>query len=361
MGRETGSAASWPAILASLRGFVDFDGCIVLRRCGGSGGQEVLHLEGGAPGVPIFLPATTPLDAVPSATAAPASPTGRIMDIAIPAEGGVTYVIMLVRGPARRPFDAEARDVVGRLAPMLGVLGRWSEQLRTAEAAACGARQLRAALLDVIDRFGAGLWLVDERLRVLLASPRASASCAFTVRGGQLMPAAGAQDERPLAEAVAAVLQGGSGGVPPLRGLRLGTGLKPVRVLVTALDTGGGTVGGDRIAAIVQPPGDLPEHEEGVIQALFGLTRVEASIARLLCEGMPPNEAAERLRIKPNTLRGYLKGIFLKLEVHRQADLVRLIGATAGLLRRAPLRPVGGGAGVMGAALTAGGADVREA
>jgi hypothetical protein len=57
-------------------------------------------------------------------------------------------------------------------------------------------------------------------------------------------------------------------------------------------------------------------------------------IVKLLSDGLTPTEVASRMRISPNTLRGYMKGIFTKLGVHRQSDLVRMIASTAGLYRQ---------------------------
>jgi DNA-binding CsgD family transcriptional regulator len=84
-----------------------------------------------------------------------------------------------------------------------------------------------------------------------------------------------------------------------------------------------------------------------MIQAMFGLSPAEARVAKLLSDGLTPSEAAERLCMRPNTLRGYMKSIFVKLDVHRQSELVRLVCTTAGLLRgageaEAPPAPLAG-------------------
>lgn len=58
--------------------------------------------------------------------------------------------------------------------------------------------------------------------------------------------------------------------------------------------------------------------------AAFGLTPREAELATLLCEGGTLAEAAAGLGITAGTARQYLKSVFSKTGVHRQADLVRL-------------------------------------
>lgn len=202
----------------------------------------------------------------------------------------------------------------------------------TAAAAAAGPDEASwHAVLAILDQFAIGLCLVDAGMRVVLISGRAVRSGAFTVKRGRL-GAACAEDERRLRAAVAGVL-GPEG--PPLQGLCLGPSAQPTRAFVTMVDvpaSDGGASGG-RLAAVVVPSTAAPDHREHVIQGMFGLTRVEAAITKLLSDGVPPNEAAERTRLRPNTLRGYMKAIFAKLDVHRQSDLVRLVSTTAGLVR----------------------------
>src|SRR4029077_861402 len=89
-------------------------------------------------------------------------------------------------------------------------------------------------------------------------------------------------------------------------------------------------------AGLLVLSGGTPCHDDQVIRSMFGLTKVEAMIVKLLSDGIPPNEAARRLRVSPHTLRGYMKVIFAKLGVHRQSDLVRMITSRAGLIRVPP-------------------------
>lgn len=328
----------WQGVLGALRALVDFQGCAVLRRAGGR--QEVLHLEGVAPEIQAGPPGerpgglgcgTGPRNAPPGAP--PGAAARQVVEIGIPAEGGAAYAIMLIRQDPDQPFRGADLAVFERFVPALATLARCAEQMRSADAAARGADGVRQALLEVLDRFGAALWLVDARLRVVLASARAARSAAFAVKGGRLSLTC-SRDERRLEAAIAAAIEQGS---QALLGLRLGPDMRPVRALVTALDAPAPGSAGGRLVAVILPSPTPAAPQEPVIQAMFGLTPVEAAIARLLCEGVPPNEAADRMRMRPNTLRGYLKAIFTKLDVHRQTDLVRLVSATAGLLH-APCR-----------------------
>lgn len=66
-----------------------------------------------------------------------------------------------------------------------------------------------------------------------------------------------------------------------------------------------------------------PSHE--LVRRLFGLTRMEASLALLLAEGLTLDEAAEKMDVRRNTARTHLRSIFCKTGVTRQTMLVRLL------------------------------------
>lgn len=58
---------------------------------------------------------------------------------------------------------------------------------------------------------------------------------------------------------------------------------------------------------------------------VYGLTGAEVRLTAKLLQGATLAEAARQLRIKPLTAKAYLKQIFAKTSVHRQADLVRVL------------------------------------
>ena len=55
------------------------------------------------------------------------------------------------------------------------------------------------------------------------------------------------------------------------------------------------------------------------------LTRREAELAALLAEGQDMQGIAHRLSISEHTARQHLKCIFMKTDIHSQADLARRI------------------------------------
>ena len=235
---------------------------------------------------------------------------------------------------ADRPFTAEEAATAARLVPMLLMLARRGERGGGGGGAiSLGEARIAEALLAVLDQLGLGLCLVDAELRATLVSGRAMRSGGFRVRRGAVT-VPDREAEARLRGAVAAVLAAREA---PVQGLNLGCAERPLRLLVTGLREPGNPAAPPRLAALILLPEEKPQHAERVIQALFGLTPVEARIAKLLGDGLTPNEAAEQMRLKPNTLRGYMKSIFVKLDVHRQSELVRLVSTSAGLLRG--LRP----------------------
>jgi DNA-binding CsgD family transcriptional regulator len=65
--------------------------------------------------------------------------------------------------------------------------------------------------------------------------------------------------------------------------------------------------------------------EPSAIREAFSLTDREAEVASLLAEGLDIASIALRLRIRPDTVRTYLKDVLEKTGTHRQAELVALL------------------------------------
>jgi len=96
---------------------------------------------------------------------------------------------------------------------------------------------------------------------------------------------------------------------------------------------------GDRrnlIAVFLSDPEQLGTPREEWLQDLYGLTRVESRLAVLMCQGLTPDEIAKKLRISVHTVRAYLKDVFLKMGVNRQAAMVRRLVDGPGQLRTDP-------------------------
>jgi DNA-binding CsgD family transcriptional regulator len=66
---------------------------------------------------------------------------------------------------------------------------------------------------------------------------------------------------------------------------------------------------------------------EDALCSAFALTPAEAKLASRLATGEAVETASEKLGIVLGTARNQLKSIFVKIGVHRQAELVALLAA----------------------------------
>ncbi|GAB4522590.1 MAG: hypothetical protein Tsb0019_24410 [Roseibium sp.] len=93
-------------------------------------------------------------------------------------------------------------------------------------------------------------------------------------------------------------------------------------------------VGQGRAAIMFTVPGRFEPPSIDSLVELFGLTRVEAVLARTIASGGTVEDAAANCKVTHETARTYLKRIFQKLGVRRQVDMVQLILTTPAALVR---------------------------
>lgn len=84
------------------------------------------------------------------------------------------------------------------------------------------------------------------------------------------------------------------------------------------------------LALFLARPGDELVLEQETIRELLGVTPAEARLCSVLAQGHSLVEAARELGIAHNTAKAQLRSIFAKTQVHRQAQLVNLLGALSG-------------------------------
>lgn len=75
---------------------------------------------------------------------------------------------------------------------------------------------------------------------------------------------------------------------------------------------------------------DMPSPQR--LRITFGLTLREAALALLLARGLTLGQAAQELGVTEQTSRAYLKQVFQKTGVNRQADLVRQVFGSIGAI-----------------------------
>ena len=115
----------------------------------------------------------------------------------------------------------------------------------------------------------------------------------------------------------------------------LDAGLRQITLLPLPRDSIRGALAPSATTAVVlsAPPQTNRRNEEAAAEMLItrhGLTKTEASVALQIAQGNGRAAAAEQLGIRENTVRTHLSSVFLKLNINRQAQLVRLIDEQAG-------------------------------
>jgi DNA-binding CsgD family transcriptional regulator len=305
------SVEDWRDLIGVLRGQVAFRDAVV--DTGAHAGPDDTGWR-----IPLGTEVCTPEPPPPGGPA-------HALDLLLREPADTVLRIRLLREPGDA-FTAEDAALLARSGPLLRLL-----LCRMRGAPGVVARHethFGEALLSVFDQLGLGLCLVDAEMRAPLVSGRAVAS-GVVKRRRDSIGIADREAEARLRSAVAAVLRTPD---PVVHGVNLGDGVRPAYALVTALRAPSGAAPAP-LAVVILLPRDPPEHAERVIQTLFGLTPVEARLTKLLADGLTLAEAAAEMRMRPNTLRSYMKSIFVKLDLHRQSELVRLVSTTAGLLR----------------------------
>lgn len=190
----------------------------------------------------------------------------------------------------------------------------------------------RTALADALDQLSFAVILVDTAGRAVRVNRRAEA--LLSARDGlQLVSGHIVASTRDETRALTRFVHGAtrlspadvtaSGGA--LR-LRRPSGRKPLSVLVAPLASATDPLPSRPVAAVFVSD---PEHADvavpDILQAVYGLTAQEASLAALLARGESLATAAELLGITRNTAHTHLQHVFDRTDTHRQADLVRLV------------------------------------
>lgn len=106
---------------------------------------------------------------------------------------------------------------------------------------------------------------------------------------------------------------------------------RPLSVLVAPLTGPAGDSGGAAVL-IVGDPNNRMLPSADTVARLFDLSDTEARLAVAMAEGLRIEEAAASLGVTVSSARTYLKRVFLKTGVDRQAELVALVMSAPALL-----------------------------
>ena len=195
-----------------------------------------------------------------------------------------------------------------------------------------------------LDRLPTGVVVVDAKLQVLFTNRRGAELLAkgdgFLLGPTGVCRASRLPETARLQRLVAQALAERPGG-GRLGGLSLtrGSGERSLPVVVAPMTA---RPGEPPVAMLlVSDPDHQPLPGVETVGQLFDLTEAEARLALALAEGRRVEDAAVLLGITANSARTYLKRIFAKTVVDRQAELVRLIMAAPSLLDLAESGPRG--------------------
>lgn len=244
---------------------------------------------------------------------------------------GHAITMSVVRTAAQGPFEPEHSAFLARVLPHLAAAALIRRRLSTALAVAeapraalqtldrgvilvdrvarmAFANTVAARILDrrdglAVDRGGALVCLRPQetgRLRRLIAAAAADAGAGRGLHAAEVLSLPRPSGRPYVTQILPLAPEADSGGVPCLA-------VRPAAVLVSS----------DPDAAQVPPERHLRE--------AYGLTAAEASLALRLAEGMSLREAAESLVVSVNTAKAQLKAVYAKLDVDRQAGLVRRV------------------------------------
>lgn len=184
-----------------------------------------------------------------------------------------------------------------------------------------------------------GYAFLDGNGTILATNRRAeeifAAADGLVSRGGRLSCVAGSDERRlqaVLAQAAETALRSGISPGSALA-VRRGPLRSPYIVAVVPVSAEGQIFGrhGAATVVLISDPGHPPEVAAQLVQATFGWTHAEASVAALVVAGKRPREIARSRGVSLETVRSQLKSVFAKAGVSGQSELIRLLmgGAVA--------------------------------
>jgi len=204
-----------------------------------------------------------------------------------------------------------------------------------------GARRVRLALAEVMDRLPVGVLLLDARRQPVLQNRVAERIVALEDglsldRGGPGVE--NAREHAALQALIADAMEAEETHFFDVRGflsISRPSGKRPFSVMIAPLRTGdiGEPESQARVALFVSDPEIDRIAGAKALAELYALTQSEVELLQLLSMGKSLEEAASARGISMNTARSHIKHIFAKTGVSRQGELVRMMLMGVGSLR----------------------------
>lgn len=224
----------------------------------------------------------------------------------------------------------------------LNWLGRHATRALMLSLKLSSADALTGGLVELLDRFDGGVFVLNSRREVVLMNASAGALLGDGIALANRRPMASATDRQPALdtaissafklggkeEGLGAVALPRPSGKRPLLAQALPLGSRSM----FGLASGSNFTPAGALLLVVDPERQQPPPEEAL--QLFGLTAAEARLAALVGTGIRRRDAAELLGISEWTARDALKQVYLKLDINSQGELVRLVQRIAVTGRR---------------------------
>jgi DNA-binding CsgD family transcriptional regulator len=187
-------------------------------------------------------------------------------------------------------------------------------------------------MLFGLNASGAAAIILDRQGRVMALTPGAERILGFGLDVTEGFLSSTNPVDGPALSALVHAARNRDAPLARRRFLLRGAGRRrPVLVTIAAvLDAALEALPGGRLLLVLSDLGAGDTGIEVELQDLFGLTDAEASIAAAIFSGGEPAEIARTRGVAEATVRKQISNAYRKLEVNRQAELVRLL---AGLRR----------------------------
>lgn len=251
----------------------------------------------------------------------------QILGVDLRAASGFEARIRITRDRSRADFERSDREALQRVVPHLRTALRLYERL-----AAIGAEQ--GVFQGAIEQMAVATIILDHGGRILRTNARADSLLAQAdglARSGDRLLIGGREEQKALDGLLRALnAESDPDTVPALRLRVERPSGGPVIAIVAQPIAGPAFLRGGAAAAValfVTEPGSRTGPSPETIRDLFQLTPAEAQLAATLANGASLIDAADRLGVTHNTVRGHLRAIFAKTGVRRQSQLVHLLNA----------------------------------
>lgn len=236
--------------------------------------------------------------------------------------------VTILRRRGTRSFGALDKARLKGILPHLAQALDLQKQIRRQQ-------EERGALFELLDHIPVACLLVNQRCRVRFENSSAQTLLArregLIVRAGQLVATRNreARSLRSLIARNAAKTPATARQIDDHVVITRGADRPPLLLTLFPVDRRQVEVNGqiDNLVAVLTKDPDAEEFSSvGNFAEAYGLTPAEERLIGLLAEGNGLFDAARLLGVTRNTARTHIRHVYGKVGVHRQADIIRLLG-----------------------------------